>query len=95
MARPVHFFVWYRASGDASAVRAAADDMMADIAARTGIVGRLLVRRNEPGTWMEVYEGVPDADVFERELTAALARHDLVRVAGLGVRHVEAFITSG
>lgn len=92
MGNPVHFYVWYRAAGEAEAVRAAADDMMADIAARTGIVGRLLVRRDEPGTWMEIYERVTDADQFERELAAAVAHHDLARVIAGGKRHVEAFV---
>jgi Domain of unknown function (DUF4936) len=93
LGNPVHFYVWYHASGDISALRAAVDDMMADVAARTGIVGRLLLRRDERRTWMEVYERVTDADQFERALADAVARHDLARVIEGGVRHVEAFVT--
>jgi Domain of unknown function (DUF4936) len=92
LGNPVCYFVWYHASGDPSDLRVAVEDMMADVAARTGIPGRLLVRRGEPGTWMEIYERVTEADSFERELAAAVARHDLTRVAGIGERHVEAFV---
>jgi Domain of unknown function (DUF4936) len=91
---PVHFYIWYRAGGDVAALRAAVDEMMADLAARTGIVGRLLVRKDGTETWMEVYERVTEASHFERELAAAVTRHDLARVMPDGQRHVEAFVAA-
>src|SRR5512145_2848682 len=39
-----HYFVWYRVQGDAAAARASVNALMRDIARRTGVVGRLLVR---------------------------------------------------
>ena len=92
MAHPVHFYIWYRAAGDPLALRAIVDDVMADVAARTGIVGKLLVRRDESGTWLEVYERVTDAEQFECELAAAVAQHDLTRAIGDGARHTEVFV---
>ena len=40
---------------------------------------------------MEVYAGVVDAASFERELAAAVARHDALRFARDGQRHAERF----
>ena len=42
-----------------------------------GVTGRVLVRRDDPRTWMEIYEHVADARLFERELAAGVARHEV------------------
>ncbi len=91
----VHYFVWYEIAGDAAPARAAIDAMMADIARATGVAGRLLVRRDRNATWMEIYEDVADPAGFEREIAAALRRHDVVRLLAGGARHVEAFVAAG
>lgn len=93
-AREIHYYVWYRVHGshaDAQRVTAALQD---DVAARTAIRGRVLVRRDDPSTWMEIYEGVAAPADFERELTAAVARHDAASIAHEGVRHLEAFVVA-
>jgi hypothetical protein len=54
--------------------------------------GGLLTRSNEVATWMEVYDDVADPITFERELAAAVLRHDIARFVPEGSRHVEAFV---
>jgi Domain of unknown function (DUF4936) len=90
----VEYFVWYGISGDPLATRVAIDGMMTDVARRTGVSGRLLVRHNKSDTWMEIYERVADPVAFEREITSAALRHDLARFITGGARHVEAFVAA-
>jgi hypothetical protein len=54
--------------------------------------GGLLTRSGEAATWMEVYDDVADPVAFERELAAAVLRHDIARFVPEGGRHVEAFV---
>ena len=59
---PEHVYVYYRLAGDPRGGRArAVAALLADVEARTGVGGRLLVRRDDPRTWMEVYEPVARA----------------------------------
>jgi hypothetical protein len=91
----VAVYVYYKvARGDDAAVRALVDAVQTDVRRATGIAGRLLRRRDDPATWMEVYEGVADAEAFEHALDSALARHAFASVlpAG-GARHTERFVT--
>lgn len=80
------FYVYYRV--DAARLPALRQDvarLFATIEGATGVRGRWLRRRDEPGTYMEVYENVADDDTFE----ALLERE----AAGLGLeRHVERFV---
>ena len=88
----VEYFVWYGIAGDLLPARAAIDAMMIDVASRTGVSGRLLVRHDKPDTWMEIYQSVADPVGFEREIHSAAQRHDLARFVTGGVRHIEAFV---
>ncbi|MBK9115389.1 MAG: DUF4936 family protein [Betaproteobacteria bacterium] len=92
MGAPCHYYIWYRVGGDAAAARAAVDAVLHDVFEHAGVAGRALVRRDDPGTWMEVYEHVADGALFERALAAAVARHGLAQHAEGGVRHVEPFV---
>ena len=56
------------------------------------IRGRVLVRRNDPATWMEIYENVAVPAQFESTLTAAVERHGVAAFAHDGARHLEAFV---
>jgi len=94
MSRPVHFYVWYRVNGDPATVRAAIDAVLRDLALRTHVSGRVLVRRDDPRTWMEVYEHVGDAPLFERELAAAVLRHGIAGLVEGGQRHAEPFVAA-
>jgi hypothetical protein len=91
VAVPAHCYVYYRVTGDARAARAAVAAMMADLEARTGVAGRLLVRADDPSTWMEVYEPVPHPAAFGRALAACVRRHGVAAFACDGQRHVERF----
>jgi hypothetical protein len=68
--------------------------VMVDVARRTGVTGRLLVRHDATATWMEIYEDVADPVGFAREISAAALRHDLARFTIDGARHVEAFVAA-
>lgn len=95
MSRPAavtHYYIWYRIHGDAAQVRHAVDAMLADVYLRAGVQGRVLVGRDDPRTWMEIYEHVADTQLFERELTGAVARHGTAAYAERHERHTEAFV---
>ncbi len=51
--------------------------MQRDLAEATGISGRILRRRDDPTTWMEIYEHVPDAASFEEKLRKLADAHAL------------------
>jgi hypothetical protein len=91
VAAPTHCYVYYRVTGDARSARAAVGAMMADLEARTGVAGRLLVRADDPSTWMEVYEPVHHPAAFGRALVACVRRHGVAAFANDGQRHVERF----
>ena len=61
----VHFYVWYRLQGTPAAAMPAIAALQVDLAARTGIRGRVLIRRDDPNTWMEIYEDVRSPETFE------------------------------
>lgn len=86
------FYVWYRVTGDPAAARGAVDGVLRDVAGSLGVAGRVRVKRDDPRTWMEIYEDVGDPARFERELAAAVLRHGLARHVEDGRRHVEAFV---
>ncbi|MBI3528546.1 MAG: DUF4936 family protein [Betaproteobacteria bacterium] len=85
------YYIYYRVAQPAQA-QTLVRHIQAALKDKTGIDGRLLRKRNDPSTWMEVYEGVGDVDAFEQCLAAAVHGTDFaaVLVTG-GVRHVECF----
>jgi len=90
MSGATHFYVWYTVTAERElAVRAVAD-LIAAVEDDTGVAGRVLARRDDASTWMEIYENVGDAAAFERTLATLVRRHDVARVSG-GLRHVERF----
>ena len=69
------FYIYYKvAAQNADKVRAAALELQRALARATGIPGRLLCRRDQPDTWMEVYEGVTDAAAFQAALDTEVQR---------------------
>jgi hypothetical protein len=85
------FYVWYRVGRDEAAAELAVRTMMARLGCRSGVPGRLLKKRDEPRLWMEVYEGVADADAFERLLAQALDEYDVEMFLD-GARCSECFV---
>lgn len=91
-ARNVHYYVWYRVLAAPDNARRAVAALQDDLAQQTGIRGRVLVRRDDPGTWMEIYEGVAAPAQFEPALAAAVDRHRAADYAHDRARHTEAFV---
>lgn len=79
------YYVYYRVIQPQQA-GVAVRGMQSELLARSGIPGRVLTKRNEPGLWMEVYEGVKDASVFEAELDRLIAATQLERFLAAGSR---------
>jgi hypothetical protein len=71
IARNVHYYVWYRVLAAPGNARRAVEALQEDLAQRTGIRGRVLVRRDDPATWMEIYDGGAAPAQFEPALAAA------------------------
>ena len=82
----MNYYVYYRVDPQRLAeLRAAVEALFAAVERQCGVRGRWLHRRDDPTTYMEVYEGVADAAAFE----ALLEREG----AGLGVqRRIERFV---
>ncbi|OGA04166.1 MAG: hypothetical protein A3H35_08750 [Betaproteobacteria bacterium RIFCSPLOWO2_02_FULL_62_17] len=69
------FYIYYEINAqNEDKVRAVALALQHAIADATGIQGRLLCRRDKTQTWMEVYEGVPDAAAFQSVLESEVRR---------------------
>lgn len=87
------YYVYYKvADPDSTATRAAANAVIDTVRNETGIAGRLLRRRDDAHTWMEVYENVAREN-FEAELAAAVGRAGLQRHLVPGTaRRFETFI---
>lgn len=87
------YYIWYRVSRDDRAAETAIRSMMARLACRTGIPGRLMKKRGEPDLWMEIYLDIADADLFARRLAQAVDEFDVEMVID-GARHTECFVDS-
>ncbi|HEX4985774.1 MAG TPA: DUF4936 family protein [Burkholderiales bacterium] len=90
---PLSYFVYYRVRQPGRA-RALVREILATVERETGVAGRLLGKRDDAQTWMEVYEGVDDAAAFEASLEASVrsAGFDAVLQSG-SRRHLECFET--
>lgn len=87
-------YVYYKTAADA-AVAPRVGAMHEELAARTGVRGRLMRRRDDPCTWMEIYEGIGAFESFEPLLAEAVARHGLDDLVRPGERrHAERFVTA-
>ena len=71
----VSYYVYYRVSpARHDAARQDVAAMFLNLRETQGIDGRLACRRDDPDTWMEIYEGVGDEVAFGSALEQA-ARH--------------------
>lgn len=84
------YYIWYRVERDDAETERAVLGMMARLACRSGIQGRLMKKRAEPGLWMEVYEGVVDVAAFDLGLKQMVDQYDLGMFID-GNRHAECF----
>jgi hypothetical protein len=62
---------------NAARARAAVAALQRELSDSTGIAGRLLRRRDDETTWMEIYENVPEGARFEAALAALVERHGI------------------
>lgn len=81
-----NYYVYYRVHASrAPTLRKEIEDLLAAVERTCGIRGRWMRRRDDPATYLEIYEGVADDAAFE----AMLERLS----AGLGLdRRIERFI---
>lgn len=79
-------YVYYKVAPEqVEALRSRVEALFAIVRKETGIEGRWMRRRDDPSTYMEVYEGIADEAAFE----ALMAREG----ARLGVqRRLERFV---
>jgi hypothetical protein len=84
----LNYYVYYKLPAEKiDALGAVVADILRAVEGGSGIRGRWMRRRDDPTTYMEVYEGVEDAPAFEALLEREGAR--------LGVqRKVERFISA-
>jgi len=90
------YYVYYRIEPDAQAeLTRVIGELFAAVAARTGVRGRWMRRRDDPATCMEVYEEVRDAAAFETVLEGEVQRNGLGRfLAPNTARHTECFVAA-
>jgi len=87
------YYIYYRSGRPERELTAVVGEMQAALARETGVAGRLMRRADDPATWMEVYESVPDAAEFEQRLAAAVVRFAVERLLDADARrHVERFV---
>ena len=80
------YYVYYRIAPDrAAGLRKDVERLFDFIEASTGVRGRWMRRRDDPGTYMEIYEDIADGAAFEALLERETARLGLER-------HVERFV---
>jgi quinol monooxygenase YgiN len=80
------YYVYYRVDpGRLSELRAAVEQLFRVVERETGIRGRWMRRCDDPTTYMEVYEGVPDATAFE-----ALLEREASKIGS--ARRIERFV---
>lgn len=90
-----HYFIYYRIKADLDVppARARVRAMQAALAARIGVAGRLMERRDDGVTWMEIYEGITDPTAFDSALGVETAAHKLADLIEPGsARHAECFV---
>ena len=75
-----NYYVYYRVNAQkVEALRLSVLELFKTIERKTGISGRWMHRREDPLTYMEVYEGVKDEAAFEALLERESARLGLER----------------
>jgi quinol monooxygenase YgiN len=75
-----HYYVYYKLSPErVSELRAMVERLFQEIERQCGVRGRWMRRRDDPSTYMEVYEEVKDAAAFEALLEREGAKLGIAR----------------
>jgi hypothetical protein len=87
------YYIYYKVPGDVAAkLKPAVEDLQRSLEGKTGVIGRLLCRKDKPDTWMEIYEDVPDPAGFEAALGSELQRVRFAELLGSeSARRTEVF----
>ncbi|MDB5816106.1 MAG: hypothetical protein JWN23_3223 [Rhodocyclales bacterium] len=87
------FYIYYRIDpARREAALTAVDIIFEQVQARCAIRGRLMQRADDANTWMEVFEGVVEAQMFRSALEEIVVRSGLTdMLADESERHVEHF----
>jgi hypothetical protein len=79
------YYVYYRVPpANAARARAAVGALQKDLSLATGVGGRLMRRRDDETTWMEIYENVADGTGFESKLEELAERHGVAALLAPG-----------
>lgn len=79
------YYVYYKVPREnAARARDVIERLQRDLAAATGVHGRLLRRRDDETTWMEIYEDVREAAALESALDELARRHDIAALLAPG-----------
>lgn len=91
-----NYYVYYRVAPDqAERARSVVAALQDDVLRQTGVRGRLMHRRDDPATWMEIYEGISDEPAFDASLAAAVERGRFSSVLAAGSKRVtEIFVSN-
>lgn len=84
------YCVWYRVNDDPDTERIVRS-LMARLACRTGVVGQLMRKRDEPRLWLELYASVTEQDAFEAALRELADAYDVDMFIS-GERRIECFV---
>lgn len=72
---PVSYYVYYRVSpARRGAAESAVAELFSELHEAQGVVGRLACRRDDPDTWMEIYEDVGEPQAFCSALEQAVLK---------------------
>lgn len=83
--RSLSYYIYYRVpAGNAARTREAVGALQRELSEATGIGGRLLRRRDDETTWMEIYDSVPDDTRFETMLAELVERHGILALLAPG-----------
>jgi hypothetical protein len=76
----LNYYIYYKVPPErVAALRPMIEELFSIIERQVGVRGRWMRRRDDPSTYMEVYEGVADGRAFEALLEGAGAKLGLER----------------
>ena len=86
----MHYYIYYQVYADDAETELQVRSLLSKLACRCGVHGYLLKRRDDPLTWMEVYESIQDGNAFELQINRIVAELDVSMFIN-GKRVIECF----
>ena len=76
----MNYYVYYKLNAEqVASARSLVNELFEQIKQKFGVHGRWMRRRDDPSTYMEVYEGVKDGAAFEELMQREAARFGVPR----------------